>query len=240
MLSLSSGAPGCGKSSQHKQLCLVLPKAKYLCLEYKDIEILENSGVDFTIIEKFDDNFMEDPIATLGALEMAVHEVIHAVGEDGKSKYKNVVVDGVSDIRRFAKAEWIHKDNIERKRRGMPQRESISGENKGAWADINDRVKGLLRPLINWANVTRNNVFFTAQLKDKYVNDKKVGKENDIGEWCEYDVDCKFEFIRPSIDSYVIRITKLPDWAKDNGVFEEAIPKGIGFLGVLATRGLVK
>ena len=233
MLSLSSGAPGCGKSVQHKFLCTVLPNAKYLCLEYKDIEILENSGVDYTIIEKFDDNFMEDPIATLAALQLEIHTIIH------NGKYKNIVLDGVSDIRVFAMKEWIYKDNQQRVRLQQKTREGIAGENLGAWAEINDRVKMLLRPLINWGNVTRNNVFFTAQLKDNYLNNKKIGKAINVGEWCEYDVDAKFEFSRPSLDRYSIRITKIPGWAKDTGEYEiDILPNG--FLALLAERGLLK
>ena len=161
MLALASGAPGCGKSSQHKYLCTILKNARYLCLEYKDIEILENSGVSYVIIEKFDDNFIEDPVATLGELESEIHDIIK------NNQYKNIIVDGVSDIRTFAMKEWIYRDNIERRKRSMPERKTISGDNKSAWHEINERVKNLLRPLINWANVTRNNVFFTAQLKDK-------------------------------------------------------------------------
>lgn len=239
MLCLSSGAPGCGKSSQHKFLASVLPQARYLCLEYKDIDMLEGSGVNYTIIEKFDDNFIEDPIATLAALEMEIHEIIHKKDEAGKPVYRNVVVDGVSDIRSFATKEWIYRDNMERKRRAMPQRETISGENKSAWHDINERTKGLLRPLINWANVTRNNVFFTAQLKDNYVNDKKAGKIINIGEWCEYDVDVKIEFMRPALDRYVLRFTKLPDWSNDTGVYEIDVEKN-GLIAALAERKLIR
>ena len=233
MLSLSSGVPGCGKTSQHFFLCTVLPNSKYLCLEYKDIEILENSGIEYSMIEKFDDNFLEDPIATLAALELEIHSIIH------KSKYKNVVLDGVSDIRKFARDEWIYKDNQVRIRQQQKPREGISGDNLAAWQDINDRVKSLLRPLINWGNVTRNNVFFTAQLKDNYINKQKVGKAINVGEWCEYDVDAKFEFSRPSLDQYNIRITKLPKWAVDDGTYEIGIQQN-GFLTLLAERKLIK
>lgn len=211
MLCLSSGDPGCGKSSQHKFLASVLPQSIYLCLEYKDIDMLEGSGVNYKIIERFDDNFLEDPIATLAYLDMEIHAIIH--GKD----YKNVILDGVSDIRTFAMREWIHKDNQVRLKTQQKLRQTISGDNKSAWHEINERTKGILRPLINWGNVTRNNVFFTAQLKDNYLNDKKVGKAINVGEWCEYDVDVKIEFRRPAIDQYIVRFTKLPDWAKDTG-----------------------
>ena len=233
MLSLSSGAPGCGKSSQHKFLASVLPDTRYVSLEYKDIEMLKNSGINYVIIEKFDGNYLEDPIATLAALELETHDIITS------NKYKNVIVDGVSDIRKFAMQEWIYKDNQVRARQQQKPRESISGENKSAWHEINERTMHLLRPIINWANVTRNNVFFTAQLKDNYVNDKKVGKAINIGEWCEYDVDCKFEFSRPTLEQYKIRITKLPDWATDEGVFDLDVGRN-DFLTILSSSGLIK
>jgi hypothetical protein len=234
MLSLSSGAPGCGKSSQHVYLCKVLPDSLYLCMEPKDVEVLETSGVPYKIITKLNDDYLEDPVATLAEFQLTIHDIIK------NNKYKNVVIDGVSDIRKYATAEWIWKDNQDRLRKQMKPRESIAGENKGAWADINDRVKGILRPLINWANVTRNNVFFTAQLKDEYLNDKKVGKAINIGEWCEYDVDCKFTFEHPALEKYIIKVTKLPRWANDTGIYESTSILDVGFLTVLSERGLLK
>ena len=233
MLSIGYGDPGCGKSSQHKTLCTILPDSIYLCMEYKDIEMLERSQTPYKMIESFNDSFLEDPIATLDKLERTIHDIITT------NKYKNIVLDGVSDIRTYAMKEWIYYDNMERKRRGMPVRKTISGENKSAWHEINERVKNLLRPLINWSNVTRNNVFFTAQMKDNYLNDKKIGKAINVGEWCEYDVDVKLEFSHPTLDTFIVKITKLPNWANDNGIYEIEVRKD-GLLGLLAERGLIK
>ena len=210
-----------------------MPDSLYLCMEYKDIEMLTQSGIQYIVVEQFNDQYLEDPIATLDKLERSIHDVITT------NKHKNVVIDGVSDIRTYAIKEWIYNDNIERKRKGMAQRKTISGDNKSAWHEINERVKNILRPLINWANVTRNNVFFTAQLKDNYLNDKKVGKVINIGEWCEYDVDVKLEFLHPSLDRFIVKITKIPNWAIDTGVYEVEIRKD-GFFGLLAERGLIK
>ncbi len=234
MLSLGYGAPGCGKTSQHLYLCKVLPDSLYLCMEPKDIEVLDGSGVNYKIVTKFNDDYLEDPILTLSELQITIHDIIK------NNKFKNVVIDGVSDIRKYSTAEWIVKDNQERQRRQMKPRETITGENKSAWHEINERTKGILRPVINWANVTRNNVFFTAQLKDEYLNDKKVGKSINVGEWCEYDVDCKFEFVHPSLDKYKIKVTKLPRWANDTGVYEIDSILDVGFLSVLSERGLLK
>jgi hypothetical protein len=203
-------------------------------MESKDIETLEGSGVEYKIITKLNDDYLEDPVLTLSDLKMTIHDIIKS------NKYRNIVLDGVSDIRKYAAAEWIYKDNQDRLRKQMRPRETISGENKSAWHEINERVKGILRPVINWANITRNNVFFTAQLKDEYLNDKKVGKVINVGEWCEYDVDCKFEFTHPTLDSYKIKITKLPRWANDTGVYEVDSILDVGFLSVLSERGLLK
>ena len=176
---------------------------------------------------------LEDPVATIDKLERTIHDIITT------NKYKNVVVDGVSDIRTYAMKEWIHHDNMDRKRKGENPRQGIAGDNLSAWQAINDRTKNLIRPLINWGNVTRNNVFFTAQLKDNYLNNTKGGKASNIGEWCEYDVDVKLEFTHPALDTFIVRITKLPNWATDDGIYEIHMSKD-GLLGLLAARGLIK
>jgi hypothetical protein len=88
-------------------------------------------------------------------------------------------------------------------------------------------------------NPDANERRFVRACKAFHLNNKKVGKAINVGEWCEYDVDAKFEFSRPALDRYSIRITKIPGWAKDTGVYEiDILPNG--FLALLAERGLIK
>lgn len=233
-LFLSYGNPGDGKTTQHVSLCKCLPDSIYLVLERKDEELLERKGegIVFKVIEQFDENYMEDPIATLDNLHMQFKEIMNG------GKYKNIFVDGVSDIRGFAMKEWIHNDNRERKAQGLKLRESIMGENLSAWAAINDRTKGIIRPLVNWATVKRTNVFFTAQMKDNYIKNQKVGQAINIGEWLEYDVDVKCKLYRDKEGNFMATFVKVPGWANE---CESDIPiSKDSFIAVLAERGLIR
>ena len=233
-LFLSYGNPGDGKTTQHVSLCKCLPDSIYLVLERKDEELLERKGdgIVFKVIEQFDENYMEDPIATLDNLNMQFKEIMNT------GKYKNVFVDGVSDIRGFSMKEWIYKDNRARKAAGEKTRESIAGENLSAWSAINDRTKSIIRPLVNWATVKRTNVFFTAQMKDNYINNKKVGQAINIGEWLEYDVDVKVKLYRDRDGNFMASFAKVPGWAN---ICENDVPiSRDSYIALLAERGLIR
>lgn len=233
-LFLTYGNPGDGKTTQHLSLCKCLQDSIYLVLERKDEELLERKGegVVFKVIEQFDEDFMEDPIATLDNLNRQFREIMNG------GKYKNIFVDGVSDIRGFAMKEWIHNDNRARKVEGLKPRTSILGENLSAWSAINDRTKNIIRPLVNWATVKRTNVFFTAQMKDNYINNKKVGQAINIGEWLEYDVDVKCHLYRDKEGDFMASFVKVPGWANE---CENDVPiTRDAFIALLAERGLIR
>lgn len=238
-LFLTYGEPGTGKSTQHAALCKILTPSVYLCLEIKDDELLTQSGVQAIPIMQIDrETYLEDPVSTLFKLESSISDIIH-----GKIAAKTVVVDGISDIRTFAMKEWIFKDNIGRAK----PRKTVGGENLTAWSDINDRVKNILEPLINWGNIHRANIFFTAQMKDSYTattdaNGKRVsirdGKEINAKEWVEYDVDVKCH-LRRDAASYTAEFIKVPGWSKPVEKQLVEIPRD-GMIGLLAERGLVR
>lgn len=231
-LFLDYGEPGTGKSIQHLALCKMLPDSIYLCMEVKDRELLERSGITFKMIEQFTEEYLEDPVQTLALLQIEIRDIIN------NNKFKNIVIDGVSDIRKFAIDEWIHNDNRGRAANRQKLRTSISGENLAAWSEIGDRVKQIIRPLANWANIKRTNVFFTAQMKDNYIKNMKVGKAVNIGDWLEYDVDVKVLFTRTSEGAFLLTFAKVPGWAIDQ---EDVIQVSRdGFLAELAKRGLIR
>jgi len=200
-------------------------------MEVKDKKLLEMSGINVVQIIQYDKDYQEDSIETIMVLEKTIRSIIH------ENKYKLVVLDGISDIRKFAQKEWIFKDNMLRAKEGKPARTMISGENKGAWAAINQRVIGILEPLINWSNINGTHVFFTAQMKDAYLNDQKVGRAIAAGDWIEFDVDVKCSLYINTEGIYMARFDKVPGWAvvKDADV---PVAKG-GYIGLLAERGLL-
>ena len=231
-LILSYGEAGNGKSTQHVEICRYNAPSIYLCMEVKDKKLLDMAGIETKQIIAYDENYQEDAVKTIMNLEIAIREIIR------ENKYKFVVLDGISDIRRFASKEWIFKDNLLRAKEHMAARSTISGENKFAWAAINQRVLGILEPLINWSNITGTHVFFTAQMSDAYLNNTKVGRQIAAGDWIESDVDVKVRLYRNAEGGFMARFEKLPGWAipKDND--DTPISQGALF-ALLGERGLI-
>ena len=231
-LILTSGEAGVGKSTQHASLCAIYGKdAIYLCMEVKDKKLLQWKDVNTLQIIHYNEMFEEDAVRTIEVLESTIRDIIK------KNQYKYVILDGISDIRKFAQKEWIHKDNLIRMRDGKSPRTMISGDNLGAWSAINQRVIGILEPLINWSNITGNHVLFTAQMKDSYLNNQKVGRAIAAGDWIEFDVDVKCNLYRELDGNYMATFTKLPGWAT---VKEENVPlMKDGYIGLLAERGIL-
>jgi hypothetical protein len=199
-------------------------------MEVKDDKLLRMHEINHLKIVQYDHSYNEDPVGTLNELEIAIHKIIT------ENSIKNVILDGISDIRKFAMKEWIYKDNQIRARQNKEPRQTISGENLAAWSAINQRVTCILEPLINWASIKGTNVFFTAQMKDSYLGGNKVGRQIAAQDWIEYDVDARCIMIRDS-RGYVAKLTKLPGWAK--GGEDELVIEKDSYLMLLAEKGLV-
>lgn len=231
-LVLTYGEAGNGKSTQHAAIVKYSTDAVYLCMEVKDKKLLEWSDVNQVQIVQYDEYYEEDALATLELLEKSIRGIIR------DNKYKIIILDGISDIRKFAHKEWIFKDNLMRAKDGKPPRTMISGENMGAWAAINQRVIGILEPLINWSNIKGTHVYFTAQMKDSYLNNQKVGRCISAGDWLEFDVDVKCHLYRSLDGIYMAKFTKLPGWAT---LKDEDVPVAKeGYIGLLAERGIIQ
>ena len=91
---------------------------------------------------------------------------------------------------------------------------------------------------LNPGNIRKANVFFTAQMKDNYIRNQKVGKAVNIGDWLEYDVDVKCFFSRDADGNYIAKFVKIPAWGR---VCEDVVPiTRDGYVALLAERGLIK
>jgi len=232
-LILTHGEAGVGKSTHHTAICKYSKEGEsvYLCMEVKDDKLLKWAAVNAIHIIQYNEFYEEDGVKTLAKLEEEIRKIIK------ESKYKVVILDGISDIRKFAQKEWIEKDNLIRISQGKQPRTGISGENKSAWAAINQRVMGILEPLINWSNIKETHVFFTAQMKDSYLNDAKVGRQIAAGDWVYFDVDVICNLFRDDAGLFKAKFTKIPGWAK---VCDEEVPvMKEGLFGLLAEREIL-
>ncbi len=116
---------------------------------------------------------------------------------DNTDEFDILVIDGISPIRnQYCKAKWF-KDNTGRK--GILPTE---------WGDINEDQRQLLEPLIHMSRLENKTVIFTAQMADMYRKDVLVGRQLDMKDWGNYNVDYIIELHRPVDDSGNILMNK--------------------------------
>lgn len=254
-----AGIPGVGKSSQIFNVANVYRPTRWASFETKDKRFLEKfvkneqnqPQFEWTLIahnhppghiDLFGkiDEYTPDPVKTLDEFEIWVHESI-------KKKPKTIVVDGISDIRDFVKERWIYEDNLIRIAQKLKPRQAIGEQNKAAWGEINDIVRGLLKPLIEYGYESGADIFFTAQMKDKYIDGNVVGEEPDIKKWIEHEAEVVMIFHKDKdqrqvdSDKYWVYCDKIPAWADSKeSKFSVELRKGDGLLEVLSLHGLTQ
>jgi hypothetical protein len=210
-------------------------------LEMKDMRVVEaakaaDQGVKWERIyttypggtrDEFgeDCSYLVDPVATLAKLEVWIKNIILHV--DPQS-IQTVVIDGISDMRDYALQEWIKKDNAARKSYGKPLRHTIGEENLSAYSAVNQRVRRLIEPLMNWAMANGINLLLTSQMKEKWVDRNRVGMEIDLKPWITYPAESIF-ILHHDGPSYFGECYKVPHWtkcpatvslARETGLFE--------------------
>lgn len=252
-----AGEPGTGKTSQIFTIANTFRPVRWASFESKDKTFFDKfikngepnvPAFDASVVLKtypeghkdvweMPDEYLKDPVATLGEFEKWVHDTL-------KEKPKTVVVDGISELREFATDEWIFLDNQEKIRNKMVPRKSIGKENIAARGDINKRVKRLIAPLIQYGFSNGVNVFFTATMKDKYTNNEVVGISIDARDWILKDSEVNMIFHKDTTSEglhYWIECDKIPAWATTNeSSFKTDIRKTEGLLEILLLYGLIK
>ena len=222
------GRGGTGKTSQIRTIAQFFESYRWAIMEIKDIRTFKDIPTD-TIVSIGDD-YKINPVKTLHNFNQWKNAIITG------NELKCVVVDGISDLRNYAMDEWLIHDNERRSADGRTKRKTIGGDNIGAWGAINDRVRSLLEPLINYGLTTGTHVFFTAEMKQVYRNGKVIGLEPNIKEWIEYPCECIIT-LKSDGSKFWCESTKVPLWS--NGVFSETLEKDTGLMRVMAQYGLL-
>lgn len=117
---------------------------------------------------KYTADFKENHIETLSTLEKELK---------GLEEAATVIIDGIGDLRDMAHTKWCVKNK---------RKHAV---NPGDWEEVNEIVRELIFPLINQCRVNNVNLVMTAQFKDDYKDDKKVGRIPSLKEWMMYNVD---------------------------------------------------
>lgn len=228
-----SGREGVGKTTQLITLAKAYPPVRWIALELKDIQRLQHEEniklcVGYKTYQRNAKKaMMVDPVATL----RTVSECKDAILNDMNTG--TIVVDGISDLRDYATSVWCIKYNEE-------TGENISTpkyKDWSSWGEINQLVRDILEPLINYALTENINLWLTAQMKEEYVNDVKVGYTPDIKSWMSYPVQCLFILYRTKEYTYNLECEKEPyaaNWREEN------IEKDKGVLKALLEHNLVE
>lgn len=226
-----SGKEGVGKTSQLLTLAKAYPKAHWILMELKDKRRLEKETdndfelcVAYKTYPKGHKHTMQiDSVMTLNEISKARDHVL-------KIRPKTVVIDGISDLRDLATIAWAEEYNEANGTKLTTPKYKDWGE----WGKINQKVRDVLEPLINFALTEDINLWMTAQMKDDYVNDVKVGTKPDLKEWMSYPVQCLFILERTK-NNYSLQCTKEPE----NAAWEKLeLEKDTGVLKALVEHGL--
>lgn len=224
-----AGRGGVGKTSQTKAIATMSNKFKWAIMELKD-QHLQKKYTTMDIIVAIDDQYRIDPVKTLNNFSAWKNTIIRSNSLDC------VVVDGISDLRNYAMDEWLINENEQRMADGKRQRKTIGGDNLSAWSAINDRVRSLLEPLINYGINTGTNVIFTAEMKPIYRKNEVIGIEPNIKEWIEYPCEA-IMVLNKDGDKFWVDSIKTPLWS--HGTFSETVEKDTGVLRVMLQHGLL-
>jgi hypothetical protein len=255
---LIGGVAGVGKTSQIYNVANIFRPTRWAAFELKDKKLLERLVKNEDNQPKFEwellnktypaghvnffgkvDEYQTDPVNTLNEFERWVHETI-------AKKPKTVVVDGISELRNFAKDEWIYEDNEIKIANKLKPRRSIGEQNLAAWGEINDRVKDLIVPLMQYGYENNSDIFFTTQMKEHYIDGKLIGEVLDIKKWVEHEAEVVMVFNKesnqyhPDADRYWVYCKKIPAWVTtDESKFAVDLRKNDGLLEVLTLHGFI-
>ena len=176
------GTDATGKSSQLKAICDAAEDPILISLELKNRRLyrLDHNGkmtddTPFEVVEPLvlerPPSFATVPVETFHSMGRTVERILNNQGADGKQrKYKTVVIDGISDFKR-----WAEHVVIAELRKKWPDTTAIGKENLAAWESRN-RITALpLERLSAWSEINGTNVFFSTLMEPEYLNGNKSG-----------------------------------------------------------------
>ena len=236
VVAIIAGRGGTGKTSQLIMLARLFPLTRWAIMEKKDERALKTvEEVTAQLIYAVDKEYNTNPAKMLSMFGVWRDSILQT-----KDEIKCIVVDGISDLRDYSMEEWLQTHPIYDQKTGEARkRKTIGGENIGAWGEINKRVRLLVEPLINYSLYNNIHLFTTAQMKDTYVKNTRVGQEPDIKDWLEYPCECLLVLKKDkNTDHYECSCEKAPIWSGESGWIEE-MHKDTGLLEVLSTHKLI-
>lgn len=222
------GRDSTGKSSQLKSICEASEEPIVISLEMKNRRLYGLNAMGkmtdespFEVVEPLvienPPSFVTMPVETYNSMGKVIERILNNQGPDGKpKKYKTVVIDGISDISRWAEKVTIKglQEKWERKGKEGDMPVGIGKENLAAWTVRNNLTCMPLERLAAWAEINGANVFFSTLMTPEYLNNAKSGYKMDIQDRIR-DKVCD---VRVCLSSdgrgYTARFEKVPNWAE--------------------------
>lgn len=233
-VAIISGREGTGKTTQILEVAKAFPPVTWGVLELKDKKKLERERSDTFSVEVLYSTYSRNhrkakqvnPIATLQKLVQWKEKIMQL-----DVLPQTMVIDGISNIRNYAKEAWLYKHNEETKGKLT----DIQYKDWGAWGEVNAAVQSILKPLVDLALEEDTNLFLTAQMKENWVNDVMVGYTPDIKEYMSYPVPCLITLSHEGC-AYTLVCEKEPENAS---WIVEDLEKGKGLLSALLSHDLM-
>ncbi len=203
---LTYGNDSTGKSAQHKAICEALSDAIYISLEVKNRRLLD--GVDFEVKEALviepAPSYKVDRVATYHNLGKIIEGILNS-----GNKYKVVVVDGISEIPKYA--EQVVLKELQKTK---PERKMIGDKDMASWSVRNNLAYLPFERLSAWAEITGANVFLTSLMTDEYYGEKKIGRTADAKDRLKKICDVR-TMLTNDAQGFRAFVEKQPDWATE-------------------------
>jgi AAA domain len=227
-LFLVYGNDSTGKTIQIKSICEMSDSPCYISLEIKNRKLLKDSGIPMIEALVIQKDYKIDPVATYEKLGKNIEEILN-----NPSKFDTIVIDGISEIPRYAEKVVIKEIQ---KQPGKAGTRVIGKENIAAWAVRNNLAHLPMERLSSWAEIHDKNVFLTSLMCDEYVGEKKVGRCVDAKDRLRKLCDVRVMLTNDG-RGYLAHFEKVPAWAKD-GTNPVVVGKG-GLATEFSKRGLL-
>ena len=221
------GDDAVGKSVQLKSICLASENPYYLSLEIKNRKFLEN--VDFAHKEMLviRPDYKIDSVATYNSIGHTIEAILNS-----KDTFDTVVIDGISDIPRYAE-----KVVLAELQKTQPSRKVLGDKDMQSWMVRNNLAHLPLERMANWAEMKGVKVFMTSLMADEYFGEKKIGRCIDAKDRLRKLADVRVQLVKDG-RGYIAKFEKLPEWAAD-GPVEMVVDKS-GLLVEFSKRGLMR
>jgi hypothetical protein len=226
-MTLLYGNDSSGKSTQLINVAEMSESALYISLEIKNRKLLKDSPFDVTEALVIAKDYKVDAIETYNRLMSIIEKILNT------DSHKTVVIDGISEIPRFAEKVVIKQIQ---EMPGKANTKVIGKDNLAAWSVRNNLAHLPFERLASWSEIKDCNIYLSSLMTDEYAGEKKIGRCVDAKDRLRKLCDVRVMLTNDG-RGYLANFEKVPGWAND-GAKEVVVGKG-GLATEFMRRGLI-